>query len=110
MVAVFTSQGLVRVDGYESSRSGNKREGDHNKSKDFSHAYISSRAIARYHSRLGRWSRSSFPIGLDSIIVVDATIVLPVPIPILAPAVLRRLIQLIFCQIHTVATETGVVF
>jgi hypothetical protein len=49
MVAV-TSEGLMRVDGYKSSRSGNKREGDHNKSEDFSHLRISSRTIALYHS------------------------------------------------------------
>ena len=35
----------MRVDGYKSSRSGNERKGDQNKSEDFSHAHISSRAI-----------------------------------------------------------------
>ena len=44
-VTVFTSEGLMRVDGYKSSRSGNERKGDQNKSEDFSHAHISSRAI-----------------------------------------------------------------
>jgi hypothetical protein len=44
MVAVFTSEGLMRVDGHRSSSSGNEREGDHNKSEDFSHAHISSTA------------------------------------------------------------------
>ena len=50
MVAV-TSEGLMRVDGYKNSRSGNEREGDHNKSEDFSHLQISSRAIALYTGR-----------------------------------------------------------
>jgi hypothetical protein len=49
MIAVFTSEGLMRVDGYKSSRSGNEREGDHNKSEDFSHAHISSSTAAAYH-------------------------------------------------------------
>jgi hypothetical protein len=44
-VSVFTSEDLMRVDGYESSRSANERKGDQNKSEDFSHAHISSRAI-----------------------------------------------------------------
>jgi hypothetical protein len=35
----------MRVDGYKSGRSGNERKGDQNKSEDFSHAHISSRAI-----------------------------------------------------------------
>ena len=38
-VTVFTSEGLMRVDGYKSSRSGNERKGDQNKSEDFSHAH-----------------------------------------------------------------------
>jgi len=42
MIAVFTSEGLMRVDGYKSSRSGgNEREGDHDKSESFSHAHVS---------------------------------------------------------------------
>jgi hypothetical protein len=36
----------MRVDGHKSSRSGNERKGDHNKSEDFSHAHISSRATS----------------------------------------------------------------
>jgi hypothetical protein len=40
MIAVFTGEGLMRVDGYRSSRSGNEREGDHDKSEDFSHACL----------------------------------------------------------------------
>ena len=44
-VTVFTSEGLMRVDGYKSTRSGNERKGNQNKSEDFSHAHISSRAV-----------------------------------------------------------------
>ncbi|MGA6938745.1 MAG: hypothetical protein WB041_25670, partial [Pseudolabrys sp.] len=44
-VTVFTSEGLMWIDGYKSSRSGNDCKGDQNKSEDFSHAHISSRAI-----------------------------------------------------------------
>ena len=44
-VTVFTSEGLMRIDGYKSSRSGNECKGDQNKAEDFSHAHISSRAI-----------------------------------------------------------------
>ena len=43
MIAVFTSESLMRVDGYKSSRSGNQCKGDHDKSEDFSHAHISSK-------------------------------------------------------------------
>jgi len=41
MIAVFTSESLMRVDGDKSSRSGNEREGDHDKSDNFSHAHVS---------------------------------------------------------------------
>jgi len=44
MVAIFTSEGLMLADGHRSSRSGNERKGDHNKSEDFSHTHISSTA------------------------------------------------------------------
>ena len=43
MVAVFAREGLLRIDGHRSSRSGNQSKGDHNKSEDFSHAHISSK-------------------------------------------------------------------
>ena len=49
MIAVFTSEGLMRVDGYKSSRSGNEREGDHDKSESFSHAHVSLSTAAAYH-------------------------------------------------------------
>ena len=45
MITVFTSEGLMRVDDYKSTRSGNERKGNQNKSEDFSHAHISSRAV-----------------------------------------------------------------
>ena len=41
MIPVFTREGLMRLDGYKSSRSGNKREGDQDKSDNFSHAHVS---------------------------------------------------------------------
>jgi hypothetical protein len=40
---------LMRVDGYKSSRSGNEREGDHDKSESFSHAHVSLSTAAAYH-------------------------------------------------------------
>ena len=45
-VAVFTSEGLMRVYGYKSTRSGSERKGDQCKSEGFSHAHISSRTLS----------------------------------------------------------------
>jgi len=48
MIAVFTSEGLLRVDGHNSCSSGKEREGDDNKSEDLFHGHSFPGQIARY--------------------------------------------------------------
>ena len=55
-------------------------------------------------------SLNLFPIGVGSIVLVNATIILAAPVPTLALVILRGVFELVLGQIDAIATEVGVVF
>ena len=58
---------------------------------------------------VGSTEETSYPMGRGAVIVVDALVVFTRPLPIVLVGVLRRLLKLIFGQVHKIATQIGVI-